>query len=97
MAKRARMQRVVLGVLAIMLVSSLVLAVMAFVMPATASAQIKRRVICSGWACEEYNPCIIIDQKTHHCCANLCEHPVGGLYCATGWFCCTENTCNSGG
>lgn len=100
MVRHGKMQRVTLSTLGVMLVVSLVLAVMAFATPAPASAGgpgHQPRMICYGWVCEPFNPCIILDQKTHHCCNNLCEHPVGGLYCATGWFCCTENTCNGGG
>jgi hypothetical protein len=97
MVNRDKMRRMMLGLLAMMLIASLGLAVMAFAMPATAAAKappIQPNLICYGFVCFWWDSCAALDpQAPYYCCDNYCEHPVGGGFCQTGGYCCGQQTC----
>jgi hypothetical protein len=68
MAKRAKMQRVVMSILATMLVTSLVLAVVSFVWPASVSAEHYQLCSwdCGGARCEGHMICTYKKWTVYH-------------------------------
>lgn len=96
MAKSDKMQRVVLGMLTVMLATSLALAVMAFAVPGAASAAPpppQPDMECFGFYCQPDEWCAAWAQVPFECCDDLCNHPVYGWYCRTGWWCCSYQDC----
>jgi len=85
MAKCGKMQRVMLGTLAVMMVVSLVLAVMAFATPAPVSAGgpgFQPRWACYGYVCFQAESCWLPPlYKTHYFCTNWCQGHGGQWRC----------------
>lgn len=95
MAKSGRIQRVVLGMLMVMLVASLLLAVMAFARPARAHAQhpVQPRTHCWWYFTGVYSCDYGTHQYFEYWCYRCCNHPdlppgCHDLYCEwrdRGW------------
>jgi hypothetical protein len=80
MAKRAKMQRVVMSILATMFVASLVLAVVSFVWPAPVSAEHYQLCSrdCGGSRCDGHLYCMykkwtVYHAYGYHCTDIVCE------------------------
>jgi hypothetical protein len=90
MMKRGKIQKVMLGTLAVMTVVSLVLAAMAFATPAPASAAgPQRRWECHGYVCFLEPSCFFLG-NTHWYCTNYCEGH------GEQWVCFGESGCQNG-
>lgn len=92
MTKRDKIQKVMLGTLAVMMVVSLVLAVMAFATPAPVSAGgpgFQPEWECYGYVCWESEWCGILD-ATHWFCTEWCKGHGGQ------WVCFGVSGCQKG-
>ncbi len=91
MTKCGKMQRVMLGTLAMMMVVSLVLAVMAFAAPAPASAAGPQPLWeCHGYVCFAHLSCVAHPDGVYWFCTEYCEGHGGQ------WRCFGVSGCQSG-
>lgn len=93
MTKRDKIQKVMLGTLAVMMVVSLVLAVMAFATPAPVSAGgpgFQPRWACYGYVCFAHVACVAHPDGVFWFCTQWCQGHGGQ------WRCFGSSGCQSG-